>query len=158
MAIYLKLDGVSGDATQQDHKEWITLNSFQWGVGRGISTPVGDTARREASQPSVSEVTVTKIADVSSSQLFVEAVTGTNAKLVKIHLTRTGSPGDTYLEFILTDTLVSGYSMSSGGDQPSESLSLNFTKIEFNYTPFTADNKPGTTKRASFDLSTAQKS
>jgi hypothetical protein len=30
--------------------------------------------------------------------------------------------------------LLSGWSMSSGGDRPTESLSLNFTKIEFRYT------------------------
>jgi type VI secretion system Hcp family effector len=38
-----------------------------------------------------------------------------------------------YMKYILEDLLVSGYSVSSGGDRPTESLSLNFTKIEFEY-------------------------
>jgi hypothetical protein len=39
---------------------WIEVNSFQWGVGRGISSPgtgSGDTA---GSTPSVSEIVITK--------------------------------------------------------------------------------------------------
>lgn len=157
MAIYMKYADIKGDTTQENHKEWITLNSFQWGVGRGISSPTGSTERREASEPSVSEVTISKMMDESSNKLFERACVGTKGEVVKIHVVRTGSPGETFLEYILTNTLVSGYSVSSGGDNPSESLSLNFTKIEVNYTPYGADNTAGTTVRSSYDMATAKK-
>ena len=42
-----------------------------------------------------------------------------------------------YLEYILGDPIVSSYSISSGGDRPSESFSLNFVKISKKYTAFT---------------------
>jgi hypothetical protein len=38
----------------------IDLNSFSWGIGRGISSPTGGSADRESSAPSVSEIVVTK--------------------------------------------------------------------------------------------------
>ena len=72
MAIYLKYEGIDGEATHENHKKWIDVSSLQFGVGRGISTPSGSTANREASEPSVSEVVITKMLDGSSSKLFTE--------------------------------------------------------------------------------------
>ena len=156
MAIYVKYEGIDGEATHEDHKKWIDVQSLQFGVGRGIASPSGATANREASQPSVSEVVVTKQLDGSSSKLFTESVTGAAGKKVEIHLVSTGSPGNTYVEYVLSDALISGYSVSSGGDRPSESVSINFTKIEFKQTPFDETNTAGTPVTVSYDLSTSK--
>ena len=90
--------------------------------------------------------------DSSSVYLFQEACTGQKGKTVKIHLVSTGSPGETYLEYTLTDALVSGYSVTSGGDRPSESVSINFTKLEMKYVPLDQDNKPGSPVTKGYDL------
>lgn len=158
MAIYVKYDGIDGEATQEDHKKWLDVSSLQWGVGRGISMTSGSTANREASEPSVSEVTLTKMMDSSSPKFFTESCTGAAGKKVVIHLVTTGSPGNTYAEYTLTDALVSSYSMSSGGDRPSESISLSFTKLEFKFTPYDAKNKAGTPISVSYDISTTKSS
>ncbi len=123
MAIYVKIEGIDGEATQQDHQKWIDVRSIQFGFGRAISTPTGSAANREASQPSVSEVVVNKGMDASSAKLFTEAVTGNKGKTVNIDLVSTGSPGNTYASYTLTNALVSAYSMSSTGDTPSEQIS-----------------------------------
>lgn len=156
MAIYLHYDGIDGEATHQDHKKWIDIGSMQFGIGRGISTAVGASANREASQPSVSEIVITKVMDSASPKLFTESATGAGGKTVKINLVSTGSPGNVYAEYTLTGTLISGYSISSGGDRPSESISLNFTKIEYKFTPYDAANKAGTPVTVSYDLSTGK--
>jgi len=139
MAIYLKIDGVDGQVTTEGHEKWIELLSFQYGVGRSFSTGEGG-AIREASHPSVSDITITKNFDVASTHLYREAVAGTQDKKVKIHFTTTSKDKvETYLELELVDCAVAGYSISSGGDRPTESLSLNFTKII--YTPSLLDAK-----------------
>ena len=152
MAIYLKYDGIDGDATHEDHKKWISVESLNWGVGRAISTPVGSAKNREASEPSVAEVTISKQMDTSSVYLFQESCTGQAGKKVDIHLVSTGSPGATYVEYTLTDTLVSGYSVSSGGDRPTESVTLNFTKVEMKYVPLEANNEAGSPVTKGYDL------
>src|SRR5688572_23273679 len=118
MALYLKMDGIDGDATHEQHKKWLTVDSVQWGVGRSIMTRSGSTMNREASEPSVSEVTISKSADASSPKMFGEACTGKEGKKVVIDFVTTGSPGDTYMQCTLSNTLVSSYSISSGGDRP----------------------------------------
>jgi len=66
--IYMNYNDIPGDATAEGHEKWIELNSCQWGVGRGISSPTGGSADRESSAPSVSEIVVTKATDVSSTK------------------------------------------------------------------------------------------
>ncbi|WP_282609170.1 type VI secretion system tube protein Hcp [Pelagibius sp. Alg239-R121] len=157
MAIYVKYEGIDGDATHQDHKKWIQVESMQWGTGRAIMTTTGSTTGREASEPSVSEVTFAKVLDSSSAHLFTEATTGVVGKKCEIHLVSTGSPGELYLTYELTNSLVSGYSVSSGGDRPSESVSVNFTKVEMKYTPFDENHKAGSPIPAGYDMTTTKK-
>ena len=156
MAIYLHYEGIEGQATHQEHSKWIDISSVSWGIGRGISTPTGSTANREASEPSVSEITISKTMDNASPKIFTESATGRKGKTVKIHFVSTGSPGETYVEYTLTNTLISGYSISSGGDRPTESLSLNFTKIKYKLTPSGTANDDLTPVIVSYDLSTTK--
>lgn len=137
MSAYLKYGTtIKGESLAEGHKGsdgWIEIGSVQWGVGRGISTPVGAASKREASAPNVSEVTVTKMMDSTSPLLAQEALIG-KAVTATIDLCETGADKlNVYLTLELTNTMISGYSMSSGGDRPSESISLNFTKIVFTY-------------------------
>jgi type VI secretion system secreted protein Hcp len=156
MAIYVKYDGIDGEATHETHKKWLDAGSLQFGVGRSISTPAGSTANREASEPSVSEVTISKLMDSASPKLFTESCTGAAGKKVQIHLVSTGSPGNTYVEYTLTNALISSYSVSTGGDRPSESVSISFTKLEYKFIPYDDKNKAGTPISVSYDLSTTK--
>ena len=156
MAIYLKMDGIEGSATHEQHKKWLTVDSVQWNVTRKINTTPGHTSNREASEPLVGEVLIVKQADGSSPKLFGEACTGKQGKKVMIDFVTTGSPGDTYLQCTLNDVLISSYSISSTGERPSENLSLNFTKLEMKYTPYDEGHKPGAPIVVSYDLTTTK--
>jgi type VI secretion system secreted protein Hcp len=130
MGIYMKYDDVKGSVTTDGFKGWIELSSFQWGIGRNIHSVAGSATTREHSEPSVTEVTVTKLTDVSSPKLLYESVGGLlNHKVTVKFTTTTKGKVETYLTFELEDTGVSGFSMSSAGEAPMESLTLNFTKI-----------------------------
>jgi type VI secretion system secreted protein Hcp len=156
MPIYMQYDGVPGDVTAEGHEKWIELNSCQWGVGRGISSPTGASADRESSAPSVSEITVTKATDASSVKMLNEAYQG-EGKKVQIDFCKTDKGKlEVYLTITLTNTMISGYSLSSGGDRPTESLSLNFTKVEFKNTGMGAAGDTGSPEPITYDLATAK--
>lgn len=156
MAIYVKYEGIDGEATHESHKKWLDVGSMSFGVNRSISTPSGATTNREASEPSVSEVTISKLMDSASPKLFTESATGAAGKKVQIHLVSTGSPGNTYVEYTLHNALVSSYSVSTSGDRPSESVSISFTKLEYKFIPYDDKNKAGTPISVSYDLSTTK--
>ena len=155
MAIYLKIGDIKGNVTATGHEDWIECNSLQFGIGRAIPMAVGTQTNREASHPSLSEVTVSKVMDDSSPYLFQESVIG-ESKPIQIHVTKTGAGQlESIVEYTLDAALVSSYSLSSGGDQPSESLSLAFTKIEMKYIVWDEAHSQSSQIPVSYDLGTA---
>ena len=158
MAIYLQYDGIKGNVTADGYKDHIAVDSVQFGVGRGISMEPGNMSNREATRPSVSEVTLSKVADNSVTAIFKEAVTGSAGKKVVIKFVRTGADKvQEFMDYTLEDCLVSSYSMSatSEGD-PIESISLSFSKIMINYNDFDKSNKSSSPQRVGYDLTTAE--
>lgn len=158
MGIYMDYDGIKGEATQEDHKKWIDVLSISWGTGRGISTKSGSAQNREASEPSLSDVSIVKQFDESTPKLFTEACAGNEGKTVKIDLTTTGSPSVVFCTYTLSNALISSYSVSSSGDRPTESVSISYTKMELKFTPYDDKNKAGTPTTVSYDLATTKKS
>ena len=141
---------INGESTVANHDKWITIDSIQMGVGRSISS-VGGGGDRETSNPSFSEVTCAKSLDVASTELFMQATCGKSLGKAEIHFVQTGgtsAKGQTYLKMELDEAVISSYSMSSGGDRPAESFSINFTKISYQYDKFTGDSVvTGTAKK-----------
>ncbi|NNF06752.1 MAG: type VI secretion system tube protein Hcp [Candidatus Eisenbacteria bacterium] len=136
---------IKGDSTVADHVAWITCDSFQLGVGRSISLSGGG-ADRETSNPSFSEATFAKSTDMASSDLFLQAIAGQSLGKAEVHFIQTGgteAKGQIYLIYELDEAIVSSYSISSGGERPSESFSINFVKISMQYNAF--DGKKITT-------------
>lgn len=158
MAIYIQYDGIKGNTTADGYKDHLTVNSVQFGVGRGISMEPGNLSNREATRPTISEITVTKVADSSSTALFKEAVTGSAGKKVVIKFVQTGSDKlIEYMTYTLEDCLVSGYSISADSEgDPMESISLSFAKVMVNYNDFDKSNKSANPQRVGYDLTTAK--
>jgi type VI secretion system secreted protein Hcp len=135
MALYMKYGDVKGAVTTDGFKDWIELNSFQWGASRHIGTAARGATTREHSEPSISEVTVTKLSDVASPKLFLDSVAGKlDSKVTIKFTTTTKGKVETFLTYELENTGLSHYSLSSGGEAPMESLALNFTKITETFT------------------------
>lgn len=160
MAIYMNFNNkkIKGNVTAVGYEDWIELDSFQFGVGRGLSMEVGNMANREATRPSISEITITKMMDNSSGGLFKESLVGVEGVVVQIHIVQTGSQKvEKFAAYELTDTLISSYSISgSGGGAPHESLSLSFSKIVADLQGADKSNKNGQNMKVGYDLTTAK--
>lgn len=135
-SIFLKFGDIKGPSTNAAAKDQIPIMSYQLGVGRGVSAAHGG-GHREGSAPSISEVTISKLMDKTTTLLLEEACCGAGDKEVIItHLRSTQSGGTPVLLFTikLEKVMVSGHSISaSEGSVPNESLSLNFTKVTWTY-------------------------
>ena len=149
--IYMNFPGISGDTITRGFENQIQVDSFQWGVERAISSPVGGI--REAGAPHVGEITITKLMDKASPLLLQSSLVGQAVSPVTITFVKEAGTGPVrYAEYTLDNVLISGYSVSSGGDNPTESLSLSFTKITFKFTPTNPDGSPGTPIQTTYDL------
>jgi type VI secretion system secreted protein Hcp len=141
MSVYVQIPNITGGATEQNHTGWIQVDSLQFGVGRALNNPLGHATSREAGQPNVSEIHVTKSMDSASIELFGWSVSKFDAKKIQIDVTSTGRTDKPFATYMCENAVISGYSVSAPRDgQPSESISFNFTKITEKYTSYGADN------------------
>src|SRR5271165_570142 len=141
MSVYVQIPGVTGGATETNHVGWIPVDSLQFGVGRALNNPLGHATSREAGQPNVSEVHVTKSMDSASIELFGWSVSSFATKKVQVDVTSTGRTDKPFATYSLDNAVISGYSISAPRDGSiTESISFNFTKITEKFTSYGADN------------------
>jgi len=153
MTIYMKVDGIDGSVTAKGFEKWIELNSFHFSTSRAISMEAGNASNRNHGRPSISEIVVTKMMEQSSFGLLQDALRGDKGKKVTIKIVEVAQ--DQYREYVsyeLEDTLLSGYSVSTGGDVPAETVTLSYSKITTSFTSTDKSNKAGQPARVVYDL------
>jgi type VI secretion system secreted protein Hcp len=157
VAIFLKFaPEVKGEGTADSRTDEIVLSSFQFGVGVGVSAP-GGSANREASTASFSEIVVTKAMDVASTAIMHNTASRKfyDSAIISFTTSIDSDPNSVFLTVTLADVIVSGYSVSSGGEgRPSESLSLNYGKITMKYMLDSHGKLTATAPEKMWDLAT----
>ena len=160
MAIYLNFNSKkpAGNVTAKGYEDWIEIDSFSFGVGRSITMEAGAIANREASRPSLSEVSISKVMDASSGGLFKESVTGSEGVTVQIDIVQTGANQvQKYASYKLESCLVSSYSVgASSSGAPSESITISFARIEADLSHADKTNKNKQSMKVGYNLSTAE--
>jgi len=161
MAIFMNYNGlkVKGNVTAEGYADgWIKLDSMQFGIGRGISMEAGNMSNREATRPSLSEVSISKVMDSASSGLFKESLTGDAGVKVIIDIVKTGADKiEKYVSYELENCLVSSYSVSASEAAPAEGISISFSKMTMSYTASDRTNAGATPERVGYDLETGKK-
>lgn len=128
---------IKGSSTVEEHAGWINVDSIQMGVGRSVALQAGGSSKREVSSPSVSEVSMSRTSDQASPELFFQACGGVSLGTCTVHLLQVvENKPKVFVTILLEEAMISSYSVSSGGDTPSESFAVNFTKVSFQYDTF----------------------
>lgn len=152
--IVLQIDGIEGMSNIKEHEGWIQLETLNWQIGRTIPCETGRTSDRTSDTVHCDEVVVTKKMDSSSAKLF-EAAGGTEGKKVLVHfLAGAGKDAPTHSEWTLENTLISDYSVSGYTDDTTETIRLNFTKIEVKSIEKGSDEAVGSPYPVVFDRDT----
>ena len=158
MPIYMKAGDVKGEVTAEGYAEQVELTSFQLGAGIGVSSPTGGGGKRTHSAASFSELSATKAFDNASGLIFGKLAAGVAIPEVVITFVRASGKdtagNDKYLTVTLKDVLFSGWSVSSGGEMPSESISLNYGQIKLDYWKSDKDSVLTQGTIAGWDLAT----
>ena len=153
---FLKIEGVDGESTDAKHKGQIEIDSFSWGVSNSGSMAAGGGGG--AGKASFSDLHFTKTVDKSSPKLMEAVATGEHLRSVDLVVRKAGGDQLEYYKVTLQDVVISGYSTTgSSGEAPSESISLNFSKIVFEYTPQNADGTAAAPLKTGYDLALAKK-
>jgi len=162
---YLKITSpdVNGEATADQHDQWIEIYSFSWGASNPTTVGSGSTGI-SAGKVSVSSFNIMKKTESSSCPLFAACCAGQHYGSAVVDMRKgTGVDGaqQTFLKYTFTDVMVESiqWSGSTGGDDtPTESVSLAFGKVAIEYSKQdTAAGGMAPAGNASWDLTKVTK-
>ena len=148
----LVLEGVLGESDDKKYQVAIDLQTFSLGVSATIGTTAG--GGTTAGKATFSDLVVTKKLDKSSPFLFLHCAQGKHIPTATLILRKAGERPLEYFVVKLTDVIITSVQTSGGvgGEIPQEQLSLNYSKIEYIYTPQKLDGSADTPVNAGWDI------
>lgn len=152
--IFLKIDGIPGESTDDKHKDEIEILSYGFGVSQPISGTVSSSGSMSASKADFTDISFMHSYDIASPKLFESCSTGKHIPSAVLSLHRATGNKEKYLEIKLSDVLVSSVQISGSGggdDVPTESFTLAFGKVEITYTKLGTDGKAAGNASAGWD-------
>lgn len=144
---FLKIATIPGESTDDKHKEWIELLSFNHGVSQMTSGSVSSGGSRTAARCDHQDFSVSKSMDKASTKIALACCNGEHIGEVEVHLCRAGGNKEQYMSYKMSDVTISSAQVSGssmGGDVPDESVGFAYGKIEWTYTEL--DHKTGAKK------------
>ena len=150
--MFLKIKGVDGESVDSAHAKEIDIQSWTWGMAQSGTT---HTARGGgAGKVSVSDITITKMADKSTPNLMKACCTGKHFDEAVVTVRKAGDKPLEYIVLTMKDVIISNLSVngSSGGDLVSEVLTLNFAEFSYVYVPQKKDGGAYGKVEATFNI------
>ena len=155
---FLKIDAIAGESQSRDHSGEIDVESWSWGESQvGLHSATGGAG---AGKVQMQDFHFAMHMSKASPKLFLACASGQHIKFATLTGVRGGSEQPlNFMEWHVTDVLVSSYQTggSEGESLPTDQISMNFAKIEFEYVTQKADGTPGETIKAGWDLRLNQK-
>ena len=127
--MFLKIDGIDGEAQSHKHKGEIELLSFSWGLSQTVAAPGSGGG---SGKVQVSDFSIIKQIDAASPHLMEACCRGEHIRDVTMTLA-TKTKGQDYLVVKLNDCLITSYQTSgggAGGALPAEQVSFNFSSVQ----------------------------
>ncbi len=128
---FLKIDGIEGESKDSKHQNEIDVLSWSFGAHQHGSMAGGGGGG--AGKVSMQDFTFSMRMCKATPKLLLHCANGKHIPSALLTARKAGETQQEYLKIKFTDLLVSSYQTGGGGEEPLESISLNFSKIEFEY-------------------------
>lgn len=151
--IFIKIGDIKGESLDKDHKDWIEVESWSWGATQQGTFHAGGGGG--SGKVDVHDFVFTKFMDVASPDLFLACANGKHHKTVEFKARKAGEKPLVYLEYKFEDAIISSIQKAGadGDNRPTESISLNFRKLEMTYNTQEASGAKGKSPKITWDIS-----
>ncbi len=140
--MFIKIDGIKGESTDDKHKDEIDVLSWSWGMAQsGTQQPGGGGG---AGKVSFKGLSIIKRTDRATPSLMLACSNGKHIKDATLTVRKAGESPIEFVRMKLNDILVSSLDDATCGDEPfiTEQVTLNFAKVQFEYFRQKPDGTP----------------
>jgi type VI secretion system secreted protein Hcp len=134
--VYLQIDGIKGESTDDAHKGWIECEGVNWSLTQPKSATASTAGGHTAERVELSDVTFHKIADLASPILAQHCAMGKTIPKAKFEFFRADGDGKRvkYYEVELENAIVSHVAQGVAAGGMTDSVGLKFAKVKWRYT------------------------
>jgi len=129
--MFLKVEGVTGEASDADHKGQIDVMSWSW----AMDAPVSMTTGAASGMVSVGELHIVKHVDQSSPTLMRFLRNRKAVSSAQLVVRKAGTTPLEYFTIDLQNVRINGLRAESHDSELIEHLRLGFQKMRVSYTP-----------------------
>jgi type VI secretion system secreted protein Hcp len=152
--IYLKIDGVDGESTDDKHQKWVEIHSYKHRVSQPVSG-ASATGGRTGGRADFGNLEIFKTIDNATPDLNIKCAKGEHIPKVELELCLATSDKHTFMKYTLENCIVT--SVAPGGcatdeAKPLEAVTFAYGTIKWEYTPIGNDGKPGSTTGRKWSL------
>lgn len=130
---FIKIGDIEGESTDDKHAGWIEITDYSMDITQTISTTASSSGGASAERADFTDFSITKQLDKATPKLALACADGTHFGKIVVELCRAGTDKLKFVEFILTNCILSSISMAAGKEFPEETISINYGKIEWGY-------------------------
>ena len=154
---FLKVDGIDGESTDDKHKNEIDVMSFSWGETQSGTHAGGGGGG--AGKVSMQDFHFVMKTSKASPKLLLACATGEHIKKAVLVCRKAGGEQQEYMTMTFSDLLVSSFQTggSSGDVIPTDQISLNYSKIEYEYKAQDEKGKLAAGVKVGYDLKANKK-
>lgn len=135
---YLQIEGIKGESADSAHPGWIEATGISWGVHQPKSATASTGGGHTAERAELSEISFSKLADLSTPLLLQTCSCGKTIPKAKIEIFRADGAGARvkYFEIELENVLIGMVKPHLGGTDSflTENVNLKFSKVKWRYT------------------------
>ena len=143
-AVFAKYDGIDGESTDAEHKEWINILSYGVGITRQTASDGKVYPKLDIDSTSMSQAV-----NKASPILMLNCATDSPVPTSYVEYTKDiQGRQQTYLKWEMKNVRISSYqfggsSTAVGNDLvPIDQVSLNFEEVKMTYIPFDENGEP----------------
>jgi type VI secretion system secreted protein Hcp len=152
--LILDLGAIKGNCTIEGYADKIIVSSFSHSAYLPMGSDAGNT-ERTLGRPVLSEMSFSKSSDLSTTELFKKCTQGTKIGPATLYIGRVeNGVYMNFMTYVMNNAMISQMSCSGGGGIPNDSFSINFTKIEANFTQQQTDSSAKGTGTWNWNLET----
>lgn len=132
---FIKIKDIDGESTDEKHQGWIEVVSYTHGLSQSASSTASSAGGASSERANFSDFSFIKQLDIASPALALACADGTHIDEIIIELCRAGTEKVKFMEYKLTNCLISGVSTSGNGngDLPTETVNIAYGKINWAY-------------------------
>ena len=134
--VYLQIDGIKGESADDKHKDWIEVSNVAWSVNQPRASTVSTAGGLTAGRADLSDLSVRKLADLSSPVLQQHCAMGKTIPKARFEFMRADGDGKPicYYTVELENVMVSGVNPTSAdGGIIKEHVFLAYSKMKWKY-------------------------